>query len=288
MSTSPANVGLATAGSGAAREWLAVVRAVTRRQFVTLLRYQASFWASLASPFLSLAVAMFLAKAFAGAAGPEGFAASSGTADFRSYLTLSVLFWAFVESQLSFGFGLLGEMERGTLESLFLTPMPRSAYLVGMALYSFARTGLSVGLTLAAGLLVFGIEPPFNPAWAVGLTVLNLVVVHGYGLVLAAVVLLVRSGAFTYAWGSVLPLLAGQTFSVGLLPAPLRAISAALPLTYGLDALRWAFSGARPAFPLGLEVAVLALSAVALPAIGLALFGRVERIARQRGSFGQF
>lgn len=294
------------AAAGGRAFWWAVVRAVVRRQVTTLWRYPADFWLSLASPFLSLAVAMFLARSFttgavgaagvagaagaagAGAAGAVGFAASSGSQDFRAYLTLSVLFWAFVESQLSFGFGLLAEMERGTLETLFLAPMPRSAYLTGMAAYNFLRTLVNVGFTLLLAWSLFGLERPHDWAAAGGLAALNLAVVYGYGLVLAGAVLLIRSGTFTYAWSSALSLLVGETFSVSLLPGPVRALSAALPLTYGLDALRWAFSGARPAFPLPLEVAVLAVSAAGLPALGLALFGRVERLSKRRGTIGQF
>lgn len=268
--------------------WLSVVRAVMLRQAIGLVRYPADFAASLAPPFLSLAMAMLTAKAFSAGAVPEGFVVSSGTAAFQSYLTVSILFWTFVDSQLFFGFALLGEMERGTMEGLFASPMPRSAYLTGMALFGFLRTGVNALITLVLALSLFQLEAPHHWPAAAGLTLLNLVMVYGYGLVLAGLVLLVRSGTFTYAWSTVLPLLLGETFSVGILPRPLQVAALAIPLTYGLDALRWAFSGARTVLPLALELAIAGSAALVLPWVGVAFFRWIEGIARKSGSLSEF
>jgi len=135
--------------------------------------------------------------------------------------------------------------------------------------------------------LGFELEAPHHWPAAVGLVLLNLIIVYGYGLVLAGLMLLVRSGTFTHAWSTVLPLLLGETFSVGILALPLRVVALAIPLTYGLDALRWAFSGARTVLPLASELAVAGSAALVLPWAGGAFFRWIEGIARRRGSLGE-
>lgn len=264
--------------------WLGTVRSVVRRQLLALARYPANFAAALVSPFLSLAAALLLARAF----GVDAFSVVADGPDLQSYLTLSAVFWTFVEGQLIMGFGLLSEMERGTLEALFLTPAARSAYLAGTAAFNLLRMLGNVVATLALARVTFGPIAIRRPWAALVLALLSLAVVYGYGLVLAGLTLLFRGDAFTYVWSSLLPLLTGRWFSPLVLPASLRCAAQLLPLTHSLDALRWAVADTPTMLPLAREVLYVSISAVALPMIGLALFRALELAVRRRGTLGQF
>ncbi|MEW6523470.1 MAG: ABC transporter permease [Bacillota bacterium] len=272
-------------------EWwgnLRVVAAVVWQRALTFRRYPANFWSSLVTPFFSLATAVFLARAFTVEGAALGFERGTGTADYHGFLLFSTLLWIYIDSQLYLGFALEREMRRGTLQGLFLAPVPRWCYLAGHSLYQLLRASLDGAATLLLGLLVFGVDVERNWLLVAAVFGLNLLVVWGYGIVLAAAVLVFRSGAFTYVWSTLLPLLAGETFSISVLPPLLQVLGRLIPLTYGLDLLRWAACGSRTFMPVDGQVAILVVSAVLLPALGLACFHRLEQVARRRGTLGQF
>ncbi|HHY35182.1 MAG TPA: ABC transporter permease [Firmicutes bacterium] len=263
------------------------VFAVAGQRVLTSTRYPVDFWTSLVGPFFSVAVSMYLARAFI----PPGDAASrslAGVPDYRAFILTSMVLWSYIETQLYFGFSLEGEMRRGTLESVFLSPLPSWCYLTGLSVYGMLRASLEALAALALGFLFFGAGVTPNWPMVAVAFILNLFVVYGYGLILAAAILVFRSGMFTYVWDCLLPLLVGEAYSIAVLPKPLQSVARLIPLTYGLDLIRWAVSGAPTFAPVPLEFIVTGGSAVLVPGVGLWVFSILERAAKRRGTLGQF
>lgn len=299
----------ALAGCSPIRRLLAqmrVIRVVILQRWISFRSYSAAFYMWPVSPLTSLAVAMFMAKAFSavssgissGQAGAgavlshagEALGAAGGASDFRSFLLVSTVLWTYIDGQLGLGFSIQSEMRRGTAEAVLITPASRWAFLTGNALYQSIRSTMSAGATVIFGITCFGVSGFFGPNWlrTLGLFALNLLVVYGYGLVLAGALVVFRSSFFSYTWDCVLPLLAGRTFSVSVLPPALRKVSLAIPLTHGLDLLRWSVSGYPTVISPETETWVLGMSAVVLHVLGYGVFRVLERVARMRGTLGQF
>jgi hypothetical protein len=77
-----------------------------------------------------------------------------------------------------------------------------------------------------------------------------------------------------------------------VLPEPVQLISRIIPLSYCVDAFRSTLIGLPPGFPelapIGAELIIVAVYAVAAPILGYALFRAVERRLRQNGRLGQY
>lgn len=313
---SGANLG-ANSGTALKRLWAEarVVGAVVRQRWISWKSYPAAFYMWPVSPLASLAVVMFMAKAFSAVAGRSAGAGAGGVlagsassvsaaaqtiasggavtgdaSDFRSFLLVSTVLWTYIEGQLGLGFSIESEMRRGTAEAVLITPASRWAFLTGNALYQFIRSAMNAVATVIFGIVCFGVSGFLGPNGLRTLAIfaLDLLVVYGYGLVLAGALVVFRSAFFSYTWDCVLPLLAGSTFSVSVLPPVLRKVSLAIPLTHGLDLLRWSVSGYPTVLPPRTEAWVLGMSAIVFPVFGYAVFSVLERVARQRGTLGQF
>lgn len=263
------------------------VLAVIWQRLLTSTRYPVDFWTSLVGPFFSVAVSVYLARAFI----PPGVATSyslAGVPDYRAFILTSMVLWSYIEAQLHFGFALEGEMRRGTMESVFLSPLPSWCYLTGLSAYGMLRASLEALAALVMGFVFFGAG--VAPNWSIMAVVfiLNLLMVYGYGLILAGAILVFRSGMFTYVWDCLLPLLVGETYSIAVLPKFLQSVARLVPLTYGLDLMRWAASGVPTFAPVPFEFLVTGASAVLLPAVGLWVFSVLERVTKRRGTLGQF
>jgi ABC-type multidrug transport system permease subunit len=87
-------------------------------------------------------------------------------------------------------------------------------------------------------------------------------------------------------------LVCAMFFPFRVLPEPVRLLSRAIPLSYCIDAFRSTLIGFPPGFPelapIGTELIIVAVYAVAAPVLGYALFRAVERRLRQNGRLGQY
>ena len=173
------------------------------------------------------------------------------------------------------GFGLIAELRNGVVERMRVTPISRSAMLLGRA---FRDT--TILLTQAIVLIVLGI--PFgvtvDPAGVVAL--LGLLVLLGLAvapLSYAAALALRSEDALNPAVnGIVFPLLLLSGILLPMAPAPdwLRFLSDLNPLTHAAYAARAIFNGAWGDSEILIGVAVCAVIAVVAVWIGARSFSR--------------
>lgn len=142
------------------------------------------------------------------------------------------------------GFGLIAELRSGVIERMRVTPMSRTAMLLGRSLRD-------VVLMLVQALIMIGLSIPFG----LRLDLVGIVVTLGFlailGLVLAplsyaaALVLKTEDAFAPLVQGITMPLLllSGILLPMALAPDWLRFLSSVNPLTHAVDAVRALFNG---------------------------------------------
>jgi ABC-2 type transport system permease protein len=175
------------------------------------------------------------------------------------------------------GYNLLMEMQTGAHERLLVTPMNRSALLVGRALKEFLPL-LVQALAIIAVMAPFGFR--LYPLGALGGLLVLAVTGVGLGAVSYALAVASKHKEWLF-WGVTQTLsypvliLSGLLLPLETAPGWMRALSAINPLTHIVEAERALFAGdlASPAVTRG------ALAAVVLAAAGLAVGTRLMRRA---------
>jgi ABC-2 type transport system permease protein len=164
------------------------------------------------------------------------------------------------------GFGLIAELRYGVIERMRVTPMSRTAMLLGRSLRD-------VLLLLLQALIMIALAIPFGLTLDPAGVVVTLGVLALIGLVMAplsyaAALVLKSEDAFApLVQGIVMPLLllSGILLPMALAPDWLRFLSTINPLTHAVDAVRALFNGqwSDPEIVIGTVLAgVLAIVAV--------------------------
>ena len=169
---------------------------------------------------------------------------------------------------------LLDDRERyRTIRYIFATPSSLLPVSVGRALVKAAIAGISAVVVIVAGALLgmplrsTGIDLPLLAA----AVLLGLLSVVGLGVALGAICVQLRNDAWGYPQavaGSVF-LLCGAIFPLDVLPWPMRAIGAALPLTWWIEGVRRALleaasPGLLGSIPTSSLLAILAFGTLAI------------------------
>jgi ABC-2 type transport system permease protein len=181
------------------------------------------------------------------------------------------------------------EKQQGTMEHLLVTPANRFALYFGRGLIPIliSLATVAVGLTYAA--LLYGVTIPASVLLPLlASIVLTAFAMVGFGLLLGGVALYLRTSIIL---GNIFLfvglLLSGVNFPLSSLPVPLQWAGDALPLTWGIAAIRAALAGDS----LG-SIAVLwgavGLAAALSFGAALGLWKVFERRALATGSIARF
>ena len=196
------------------------------------------------------------------------------------YLQTAKLFWR-----------LLGEIQAGTLEQVYLSPLP--AWLVataGRVLATLLETAVVVAVLYVVVLAVAPVHLVWRPQVLV--PVASIVVASaGYSLV---------EGGLTLVWKRVemihelatgmMIFFSGALIPLDRLPGWMAAIGRFTPIGQGVVALRAVLVDGRADFPVGGDGGLLWLAGIsaAYLLVGIAAFSLGEAIARRRGSLGRY
>lgn len=275
--------------------WLAdgrAVLAVFKKQWMIQLRYPAELLGLVVWPVLFPAIYIFSARALAG---PEGeavavFASRTGTEDYVGYILFGTMLWMILNMTLwDLGGHLRREQLRGTLEVCWTTPASRVGMLMGVSLAQISNAVLFLAVAALMLRLVYGFELRGSVGLLLVLMVLSILPVIGLGLAFASLVLVLKEiNSLVFLVRGVFMVFAGMTYPVEVLPGWMQAVSALLPLTYSIRAMRAVgLSGAGWADVQGDALALAMFSVVFLVAGWLA-FRAVERMAQQAGTLTHY
>lgn len=207
------------------------------------------------------------------------------------FLVLGMVTFAFLRTAVSaLPDELTTAISTGTLEALLGTPTRLPVLLAGLVSYAFTWTAVR-----ASVVLVFAWFMGMNLLWSrtpLGIAILVLIVVThlSFGILAAALIVAFRASGPLQAgviWVSTI--LGGVYYPTQVIPSWLEQISAFVPLTYGMRALRRTLL--EPTLTASMLTAdlvpLLAMAAVLIPVSVVALM-QALRYARQAGTLAQY
>lgn len=272
--------------------WLSTLRAlfmITWKDWKQYWRYPLNAVSAVFQPIIWIAPVYFMGRAFSVNGQAIGFAKYSGTTDFMSFILLGTVLENFINSIFwGMGYSLKKDMDAGVMESNWLAPIPRLLILIG---YSF--TNLIVTACTSAGMLfiatlLFGFHASGNLLHAFAPIVPMMIGLYGFGFAFAALVLVVREANTMVDMSSFLvQIFSGAEFPVNSLPRFLLPVALALPLTYGLDAVRAVLIGTHTILPFQWELVLLIIFMIVMIRLGTWAFKSLERRVRIWGTLGQ-
>jgi len=178
---------------------------------------------------------------------------------------------------------------RGTLEALLATPTPLPVLFIGMIGFPLLWT-IVRGAIMLVSAWVLGAHVAWDRGVpALGILVLIAVAHLPFAILSASVIIAFKAaGPFSQGVLTVSALLGGVYYPTHVIPAWLHAISAVLPLTYGLRALRRTLLERASFGTVAPDVAILAGFALVLLAVSLLAFSWALRYARRAGTLAQY
>jgi ABC-2 type transport system permease protein len=268
---------------------LRALYALIRKDWKQYWRYPLNALSTIFQPLIWIAPVYFMGKAFSVNGKAVGFSQYSGTTDFMSFILLGTVLESFINAVFwGMGYALKNDMDSGVMESNWLTPIPRLLILIGHSVTNLLVTAItSMGMLLFGG-LIFGFHASGDVLKAFLPIIPMMLGLYGFGFAFAAVVMLIREANTLVDVSSFLvQIFSGSNFPVNALPRFLLPVALALPLTYGLDAIRANLIGTKTILPLQWEMVLLVAFMFVMLWIGISTFKSLERRVRMLGTLGQ-
>lgn len=157
-----------------------------------------------------------------------------------AYLIIGTAFTSFVGVSLnSFQGTIRSEQQMGTLEYLLISNTRLELILLYSGVMNFVEAFLNVAILLTVVVFVFDIPLGINLQGALLAMTLTITSLSGIGLMSAGIIIITKVGdPITWAFTTLTGLLSGVLFPIQYLPSWLQVVSATLPTTYALHALR--------------------------------------------------
>jgi ABC-2 type transport system permease protein len=271
---------------------LRALGAVMKREWVIFLRYPSWFISLFIWPIIFPLSYVFTAHALSGKTGigMTQFQAVTGVHDYTGYIAIGTIIWMWQNVVLwNIGFSLRNEQLRGTLESNWLSPTWRFAYLLGSSAPQLLSMLMFLTVSAIEFVLVFGVR--FEGSLWLTLLVLLAAIpsIYGLGFAFASLVINVKeANAFVFLVRGAVMVFCGITYPISILPGWMRPIADWLPQTYIIHAIRSASLSAEGISAIAGDLKVLALFGAFWLTFGYLLFNWMERRARRTGSIGQY
>jgi len=218
--------------------------------------------------------------------GPTLPAGSVVGGDYFSFIIFGFAWIQYLQVSLfSFASNLREEQLAGTLEMLLATPEREERLILSLSAWDYLwQTFLIAGYLVIATL--FGVRWNAGGGWAPGaaIFVLTLVVYVGIGLVAAAYTIAFKKGtAVAIAAASLTTIFGGVLFPPEILGPRLSLVSKIVPASYVNHGLRTALLAGGGWRDVSGDLLALVIFAIAVFPLGIWLFRRAVRGARQRG-----
>jgi ABC-2 type transport system permease protein len=267
---------------------VAVVRAFVRRDLAVTRSYRLALIAQGFATLLALFVAFHVSQLVE----PRGFEAEAGVdASYFSWVVIGLALLRVVHAAVvTPPSKLRNEQNIGTFEALIATPTSPEALLLAGAVYEVALALVESVLVVVLAIAFFD----FRPVGVGPLDLLALVAgVAGtvgcfiaLGLMLAALGVVVKQiGGLAMLVPTVVSVLGGVYFPIGLMPGWLHTLAELLPINWGLEVVRHALLGG--AIPMGQLTALLATAVCGVIASIVALRVAVNH-GRRAGTLAHY
>ena len=266
--------------------------AVLLREWRIFKRYPSWMIALFIWPLIFPMMYILTGRALSGpdGSGLEVFTKVTGATDFIGYIVIGTTVWMWQNIVLwDVGFSLRNEQMRGTLESNWLSPTWRFAYLLGHTGPQIVTMLMFIGITALEFGFLFGVRLN-GSVWMILLVMLAAVPsIYGLGFAFASLVITVKeANAFVFLIRGLVMIFCGITFPISLLPGWMQSFAMWLPPTYlihGMRAAAFSNAGVTELLP---DLIPLVLFGIFWLIFGYFAFIWMERRARRTGAIGQY
>ncbi len=216
---------------------------------------------------------------------------------FFAYLYFGNAFYQYVPAVLSgVSWTVIDDREHyRTLKYFYIAPVKIPSFLMGRSVAKFLTSSIGVLITVVAGVLFLNVPLDISQVnWLllIGSLLLGILMLAVIGLLLAGITLI--SARHSYYIGDVVAgglfLFTGAIFPLEVLPAWLRPVGYALPITYWLELMRRGLVGSvAQAFPTFSTTSnyqllwILVASSLFFGVLSVLVFRLCEKRARERG-----
>ena len=256
------------------------------------IRYPTNFliWGIL--PLLWYAPYLLMMIAIAGPGTSQSFTQLSGFDDFITFSVIAVFVYQYVDKSIwSVGNNFRWEQFSGTLEPLFVTPVPRISILVGAAFSDTVQCTFSASVLLIVSSWLFGVTYAITMVAPIVVMLTMMVFgLYGFSFLLAGLILVFKDpSVLTELVSNITYVLSPITYPLQALPSAARYAAVLFPSTIAIIAIReLAITGLFQ--PMVFLQAFMALGGlvIAFWIIGVLAFRWGEKWTKERGSMGGF
>jgi ABC-2 type transport system permease protein len=272
-------------------DWTAAI-IIAKKNLRLALRYPANLLIWGIMPVMWFAPFILMATAIAGPETSTYFTELSG---FDDYITFSVIGWfviMFLDNSIwGIGNNFRWEQFSGTLEPLFMAPVPRVSLLLGAAFSDSVQAVFQTGVLLALSTLIFG--PRYTWVQVLPICIILLVMIialYGFGFMVAGLIIVFKDpSVLTQLVSEVTWMISPVQYPLAALPGPVRFVAYLIPTTLAIVTIReLAITGVMNLIGFLSTLAGLGLVTILFWTLGIGSFRYAERWSRQRGSMGGF
>ncbi|MDN7025952.1 multidrug ABC transporter permease [Methanoculleus sp. FWC-SCC1] len=246
-----------------------IVYAIWLRSIKRYLRSKSRIVGSLGMPLFFMLVLGFGLNSIVRVPGMEG--------DYISFLIPGVVAMSVLFTSVFSGIQIIWDKQFGFLKETLVAPVSRLEIMLGQTLGG-ATTAVIQGLILMVFALFIGLEPTGVTGFVIAVLFMALIGVFFTAFGIAIASRMEDMHGFQLIMNFVIfPIfgLSGALFPIDSLPAWLRPLTLADPLTYGVEGIRYGLTGAAQVSPV-ICLAVLAGCAVLMTAVGAYLFRKIS------------
>jgi len=272
-------------------DWTAA-RVFAAKNLKIAMRYPANFiiWGML--PLLWLAPYVLMMTALGGPGTSTSFTELSGFDDFVKFAIIGWFVYQYVDASIwSVGNNFRNEQFSGTLEPLFVTPVPRISILIGAALSDSIQTSISAIVLLTSASFLFGVSYALTAIGPILVLLLMMILaLYGFGFMVAGMILVFKDpSVLTQFVDTALFTVSPVNYPLQALPTQARYVAYLVPSTIAIIIIReLAITGVFEIGQFLSAAAGLGATILFFWLVGIASFRYAERWTKNRGSMGGF
>ncbi len=242
-------------------------------------------------PFITMATAWILYRVIFGSERLKSTFSVYSSVDYLTFIIISQAVFVYMYACIfQLGRTFFWERMGGTIEPLFLSPVPRRSFMFGHLLFSMLNATIDFLIIFSFGTLIFGGKlASFNLSLAIIGFSLLIISLFGVGLVINGITLSLRDRTNTAnILTSIFFIFSGTIAPVEMLPPWGQFIGSFLPLNYALRIIRGSFTPNISFLDFTEEILLLGVIAFLSLLIGFIFLQRIESSLKKRGELTVF
>ncbi|MBN2041909.1 MAG: ABC transporter permease [Spirochaetes bacterium] len=265
---------------------LNIFKAIIWKNILEYKRYPVEIVFTFFMPVVWFLPTYLLIISFAPDGKSSGLESWIGTNNFFAFYMTGVISTYFIFTVFwEMGFSLKRLMDIGLLETIWVCPISKVVYIIGESLFSMIRLTYEIAVMLILYKLVFRMNLPPGFFDAIPFFIPFFLLMYGFGIAFAGVVLLIKDAMMMIDTTSFLvQTLTGSQNPVQVFPRIFMVLSMAIPITYFIDIIRVQTLRIEPIISYHIEILVFLATSVTFPVLGIKIFKEVDKKCRRDGT----